>query len=913
MVIEAAPLGREQESAAVGRFLATIEERPAAVVLEGEPGIGKTALVAHAVGEARRRGFRILEARPTSAESSLSFVGLTDLLSDAHPFFAELPLPQRRALEVALLLDELTDMRPDPRAIGLGLLGVLRALAASSPVVVAIDDLQWLDAASASALSFALRRVTAERIGLLAAMRADAEPASGELTRSLRSERLALGPLSVGAIHALLAERLQLSIPRSLLLRIHEGCRGNPLFALEIGRSVRESGVPEPGQPFEIPSDAETLFAVRLEQLPDDTLDALAVAAATAAPTLSFVGAVSGGALEPAIRADVILLEGERIHFTHPLIASAVSKRLRSPVRSELHRRIAAAVTDREERARHLALAAEAPDDDVAAALDEAAEQAARRGAPAAAAELAELAVKLTPEDDVDRRHARQHVAARHHYIAGDVPRSRAMLERLVDELPAGARRARALEHLAETHSGNISTMMPLREQAAAEAVGDDHVLAGVLPELARTWHVSGDPVRGLTLAREAVAAAERDGDVEPLVPALAFLSWLEMWNGVAPGRLEEALTLAQQAGYLRFAENHPSTVEGCRLMLQDNLDAARVRFAAAEALARDHGDDDVRAVVLMNLTRIESRAGHFDAAAGYATESCDLRLQLGLGVGPHLYFVALAEALRGHAEEAAAAAEQGRALCEQTGNELYTVRNLHVLGLLALSSGDASKAARILAPLPDRLETNGYRGFVLLDVLPDAIEALIAVGDVDRAAAHLELLDELTRTLGTAYARARAARCRGLHAAAERDHTAAFKAFEVALAAHEQLPDPLERGRTLLALGQTLRRAGRRRDARESLREALTVFDEIGAALWAEQAHAELRRLGGRTASANELTGAEERVARLVAAGKTNREVAAALFVTEGTVETHLSSVYRKLDLRSRTELASHLARGSS
>jgi DNA-binding CsgD family transcriptional regulator len=904
-------LGREQELAAVGRFLITIEERPAAVLLEGEPGIGKTALVGHAVEEARQRRYRILEARPTSAESSLSFVGLTDLLSDAHPLFAELPLPQRRALEVALLLDESTDAPPDPRAIGLALLGLLRGLASSSPVLVAIDDLQWLDAASTGPLSFALRRVTKEPIGLLAAMRAGADLPAAELVRSVRGATLALGPLSVGAIHALLTERLQLSVPRSLLLRIHEACRGNPLFALEVARALRERGLPEPGQPFEIPGEAETLFAARLEQLPHDTLDALAVAATTAAPTLSVVSAVSAGALEPAIRADVIRLTGEGIHFTHPLLASAVYVRLDSTARRELHKRVASAVTNREERARHLALAAEAPDDNVAAALDEAAEQAARRGAPAAAAELAELAVKLTPEDHTDRLRTRRRLAAERQFLAGDVTRSHTILERLVDELPPGTERARALLQLAETHSGNVSAMLPLRKQAVAEA-GDDRVLAEALRKLAMTLYVSGDPVRGLARARAAVAAAERAHDVRALVPILATAAWLEMWSGVKPSLLERALALEQQAGYLRFIES-PSMVEGVRLMvLEDDLDAARVRLAAAEALARDHGDDEFRAVLLIHMALLECRAGHFDQAARYATESYDLRRQFGLGTGPHLYPLALAQALRGRAEEAEAAAERGRALCEQTSNELYTVRNLRVRGLLALSTGDSSTAVRILAPLPDRLATQGYRGANLLEVLPDAIEALIAVGELDRAAAQLEHLDATTGTLGTAYARARAARCRGLLAAAERDYDAALEAFDGALTAHERLPDPLERGRTLLALGQTRRRSGRRRDARETLRKALAILEEIGASLWAEQAHAELERLGGRRPSERTLTGAEERVARLVAEGKTNREVASALFVTVRTVEAHLSSIYRKLDLRSRSELAHRLAGGN-
>ena len=421
-------LGREQELAAVGRLLTTLAERPAAVVLEGEPGIGKTTLFKNAVDQARSRGYTILAATPTEAESALSFVGLTDLLGRVHERFAELPAPQRHALEVALLLDESGEAVPDPRAIGLGLLGVLRGLAESAAVVVAIDDLQWLDGASAAAIAFALRRVSVEPIGLLVARRRPADASDGDVVRSIEAEQIPLGPLTVGAIHALLADQLQLSIPRSLLLRVHEASRGNPLFALEIGRALQERGLPEPGQPFEIPAETETLFSARLEQLPADTLDALAVAAAMAAPTRSLVEASSAGSLEPGIDAGVIRLEVERIHFTHPLLASAAYTRLDAGRRRELHRRLATIVGSREERARHLALAAAEPDPHVAAALDEAADQAARRGAPAAAAELAELAVKLTPNNDTDRLRSRRGVAARHHLVAGDAARARTIL-----------------------------------------------------------------------------------------------------------------------------------------------------------------------------------------------------------------------------------------------------------------------------------------------------------------------------------------------------------------------------------------------------------------------------------------------------------------------------------------------------
>jgi DNA-binding CsgD family transcriptional regulator len=906
-------LGRERELLTLAGFLSSAQAGPAAVALDGEPGIGKTTLFGYALEDARARDYEVLCSRPTSAEQALSFVGLTDLLAGVHHVFPDLASPQRRGLEVALLLDEAGEIEPDPRAIGLGLLAILRSLAASRPVVVSVDDLQWLDAPSAAALSFAFRRLNDEPIGLLVTVRTGMEAAPADLVRDGHCERVSVGPLSAGAIHALLAERVELAVPRSLLLRIHEACRGNPLFALEIGKALKERGLPEPGRPFEIPADVETLFAARLEQLPEQTLDALAVAATTSAPTTALVGAVTGRGepdLEFAVSAGVVRVEAERVYFTHPLLASAVYARLDADGRQRLHRRIAAALADPEQHARHLALAADAPDGDVAAALDDAAERALLRGAPASAAELAELALRLTPSDDAERRRTRKRVAAQRHFLAGDSARSREALEQLVDELAFGPERASALLQLAEAHSGRHVAMLPLREQAVVEAAGDDHVLAFALHELSRTLSVTGDPARGLACAREAASAAERAQDVRLTAANLALLAWCEIRQGrLTPGLLERALALEERTGYLRDYDS-PATIDGLRLMLlDDDLAGARARLTAAEATMRDHGDDEARAILSGHLADLECRAGRLDVAAQHASEALELRQQFGLPTGAQLYAVALVAALRGDRESATVSAECGAAECEKVGYELFAVRNRHVLGLLALSTCDFSTGFRILTPLSDRLAAHGYSGPGVLPVHADAVEAAVGTGELAWARARLVQLDEMARRLGSASARVREARCRALLAAASRDYRAAREALEEALAAHERLPDPLERARTLLAVGQVERRAGKRCDAREALQQARAIMESAGATLWAAQALTELGRLGGRRGSGRTLTGAEERVAGLVAEGKTNREVAAALFVTERTVETHLSSVYRKLGVRSRSELARRLA----
>ncbi len=855
-----------------------------------------------------RRRSRVLRAAPTLAEATLSFAALGDLLAETHELIAQLPPPQRRALEVALLLQDGAAGRTDARAVGLGLVGVLRMLSATGTVIVVIDDIQWIDAPSGGALSFALRRLAGEPIGLLIATRSGAS-VPAELDRRLPVEHLGMTGLSVGAIHSLLTMRLGLSTPRMLLLRIHEASSGNPLVALEIGRALLEHGLPEPGEPFGIPTDVQALFAARLARLPEETLIALAVAALAAAPTRQLVQAATGrpaAALNAAAGAGVIRFEGNRIHFAHPLLISVVDSRVDADTRRNLHRRIAQATEDGEERARHLALGAEIPDAEIAAELDTAVARAATRSAHAGAAELAALAVRLTDTADADALRRRRLAAAQQYTEAGDAARARPILEGLAAELPSGLPRARVLLDLAGTYTGDVKAMLDLRGRAIREAVGDDRMLVEAGGLLAQTFHTAGQPKRAVAQAGKTVKVAERTGDVSLLAEALSLQAMMQIWGDrLAPEVLDRALDLAPRAGHLRIYGD-PRVVDGLRLMLlHDDLDGARQRLQESESISRERGDDNGSAILLNHLAELECRAGRFEVAARYAAESFEIRDQFRFSNGAHLCQVAFVDACRGRVDSARDAATRGLALCEEAGNEIWILRNLRVLGFLALSEADVARAAEILGPLPVRMGRAGYGLALRQQFLPDAIEALIATGQLSQAAAQLQELEEIASSLGTAWARARSARGRGLLAAAHRDQDRSVEAFEQALQAHESLPDPLERGRTLLAYGQVLRRAGRRRAARQLIERAARTFEEIGAALWLEQARGESGRIGGRTSSGQALTGAEHRVAELVSEGRTNREVATTMHVTERTVETHLSSIYRKLDVRSRTQLA--------
>jgi predicted ATPase len=432
-------IGRQEELSQLGRFLARLAAGPRAFVLEGEVGIGKTVLWQAGLTRARARGQRTLACRPAGSEVKLSFAALGDLLAGAlEDALPAIPAPQRRALEAALLLAEPEGEPPDQRAIGLALLNVLRTLSGGGPLLVAIDDAQWLDQPSAAVLAFALRRLTAEPIGVLATVRlTDGEPPPVSLEPWLPAERLCLGPLTLAALHELLRLRLGVSVSRPTLVRLHEAAGGNPFFALELGRAILEHGrEPAPDEPLPVPAGLRALVRARLGRLPASALESLLAVAALSRPTVALALASAGTAerasadLERAERAGVIAREGERIRFTHPLLASTLYAEASPPRRRSLHGRLAELVADGEERARHLALAAEGPDLGVAAALDEAAANAHLRGAPDGAAALCEQARTLTSEDRPDARLRRTTEAANYHLLAGNTSRAREVSRR---------------------------------------------------------------------------------------------------------------------------------------------------------------------------------------------------------------------------------------------------------------------------------------------------------------------------------------------------------------------------------------------------------------------------------------------------------------------------------------------------
>jgi DNA-binding CsgD family transcriptional regulator len=912
-------VGREEELALLSAFLVDVAEGPNALVLQGGPGIGKTTIWQAGVVAARERSCHVLASRPAGAEAQLSFAALGDLLEGVlEETLSELPQPQRRALEVALLLEEPGEPPPDHRAVALAVLRVLRLLVRSRPVVVAVDDLQWLDGPTASVLGFALRRLGSEPVGLLAALRTDdGQTAPGELEQVLsgqRVRRLAVPALSVGALHRLIRSRLGVAFPRPTLLRVHEASGGNPFYALELADALeRQEGVESRGR-LPIPASLHDLVRARLSALPAEAHELLLAVAAIAQPTVDIVGAAlddaerAARALEESERAGIIDLQSDRIRFTHPLLASVLYSESAAPERQRLHRRLAEVVHDPEERARHLALASARPDAYVASSLDEGAVRACARGAPDAAAELEEQALRLTPPEQKAEIRLRRLAAAAHYFTAGDMGRARVLLEDALADSPRGRQRAEVLAKLAAVRgeAEGARVMAELGRSALAQAEGDARFQADSNLKLAWAANIGESARLADTYARAAVELAEGLGDRSMLAVCLAWSASIDfkLGRGVQLETMERALALERSCEHIGI-DIRPSTLLGWQLTWAGDLARARVLLEAAGDRARMEGDTSL-AVVLFNLTFLELLAGDWKRAARYADEGYELAEESGRDLTINSAAKAVVAAYLGIADSARSAAQETIAGVQQP---LHAQLGRWALGHLELSLGNPAAARQHFQLATDSIRALEIEEPAMLFWFPLEVVALIEVGELDEAEALLDWVEERALRLDRAWALATSHRGRGLLAAARGDPPGAFAAFELALAEHERVPQRFEHAGTLLALGQTQRRVKQKRAARESLGAALAIFEELGAALWAKKARAELARIGGRAPAAGELTPTERRVAELVAEGHTNREVAAALFVTVRAVEWNLSNIYRKLGLRSRTELARHSA----
>jgi DNA-binding CsgD family transcriptional regulator len=913
-------IGRERELEAIGRFLAGARRGFRALLLEGEPGIGKTTIFRESLRRASSGGVSVLACRPGESEATLSFAAIADLLHAVDgKTWSTLPGPQRRALEVALLQADPGERPVDRRAVAAGVRSLLTRLAAERPLLIAIDDVQWLDTASAAALEFTIRRLEPERIGVLATRRlgvAARLDIAALASREAFSSEL-VGPLSLGALQRLLRERFGEAFPRSMLVRIHGTSGGNPLFALEIGRALAERGAPPGGEPLPVPDDVRGLVRERVEALPDATRDLLLAAALLTHPSVETLARILGRPpetdLEPAERAGIAALEGSAIAFGHPLHAAAVVAAATAAGRRRMHLRLADAVDALEERARHAAFGADRPSRSTAALLEQGAAAARARGSLHAAAELLERARALSPTSEADVGRGRGVQAAELHIHAGDRSRARRLLEELQTEPLWPSQRVEVLRLLAEASFADEDLAASERLLLEALRIADDHSSrARIRVELVYVVSHLMDFARAAEFGHRALEDLAGSDDGPLLAEALIYTAHADYLagRGVDWSKVERALQLedpcrlglpglpagAIAAMLTGFVGKH---VEALR-----QLEGVRGRLV-------ERGDESDLGYVLLYLSWFETASGNLTAAAQLADEAVNCASMTGYRsmrrwavaqrawVDAHLGEV---EAARRGCAEATAAQPGSIALVE-----LWIAATL---ALVEVSLGDYQAAWQASRELTETIEQRGIGEPIPLIFLPDALEALVALGQLDRAEALIGTLEGRGRELDRAWALAMAGRCRGLLLGARGDLPGAAAALERALIEHGRMDQPFERARTLWVKGAIERRLRRPSAARRALEEAAGEFARLGAKLWAARAHEELARLGGRLLrSPAELTPSELRVAELAAEGLSNKEIAASLFVSVHTVEVHLSKAYTKLGVRSRAQLARRLA----
>ena len=921
--------GRDAELASMRAFVASVSDGAAAFVLEGEAGMGKTTLWSAGVDDARERGVLVLEARPAESESALSFSAIGDLFDPVlDEALAPLPAGQRRALSRALVLEDDEGPPPDAHAVGVAFLNALRALAERRPVVVAIDDVQWLDPASSGGLAYAARRLRAERVGVLLARRSGHESTLlDELRRAVHAGRrtdLDVGPLDAEALRRVVQTHLGVALPRPLVAEVCEASGGNPFYALEIVRMLQRTGVHvEPGQPLPVPDSLHGLVHGRLLALPPESRDFLVAAAAHPHPTVAVVEAASGvgrrQGLTPALEAGVVELEGQRIRFTHPLLAAGAYATANADRRTSVHARLADLLEDPEARAWQLASSVSEPDEDVALTLERAADHARARGAPRSAALLLERASELTPADAREDVLRRVVDAAFRHYESGDSPRAEAQLRDVVAELAPGRTRARALVRLARVRAYEaVDEAVDLFLQAVEEAEGDRALLAvaheGVAFCLWRLYERLEEAVEHADLA---AGLALELGDEALAGEALGTRLVAELLLGRESADATANLSLALQpaAEHLRVLAQPSSAIALDYMGWNEERERARDTMVELLNRASELGDESSPPFVLGHLSIVECELGALEKARGRALEGKEASDQAGQRAvfAFNLAIEGLVEAHSGNEDRARAAALGALELVAETAGRQAELIATHALGHLELALGNPLGAAARIEPMLDYLREESIVEPSAIRFVIDCVEALIELGRRDEALELLDWYEGNARRLERASAVAASLRCRGMLAAQAGMLEAALAAHGEALEWHARADLPLDRGRTLLALGAAQRRAKRRRESRATLEEALTVFERIGAALWADRVREELARISGRAPTTGALTPAEARVAQLVADGKTNREVAAALFLSERTVEGHLSRVYGKLGVRSRTQLARALGPGGS
>jgi ATP/maltotriose-dependent transcriptional regulator MalT len=908
-------VGREVETESIDHLLDGARGgRSGTLVLNGEPGIGKSALCAYAVE--RATDMTVLRARGAEWETELPFAALADLLHPVLGYIDEIPAPQAAALNAALALGP--PAGGDRFTTCAATLSVLAAAAERSPLLAVVDDVHWLDRSSAQALLFATRRLDAEGVAFLFALR----ESGGTLFDAEGLPELKLGGLGDDAAARVLDRAGRAAIVPEVARRLIAACAGNPLALLEVPSLLTPgqlAGVDPLDDPLPASEGLDKAFLRRVERLPDETQRALLIAAASGSTDFEEISAaleragLAREALDPAEQAGLTTVTGPSFEFRHPLLRAAVYHSAPAAMRRAAHEAAAAGIGG-ERRAWHLAAASPAPDSTVAAELEGAAVAARERGGHAEAAAGLEGAARLAREPAERARLLRD--AAAEARRAGESARA---LELLGEALGAATQpeliaRIQHLRGVIEMWSGSARAAA---ERLTAEArrleASDPARAAWLLSDGGWAWFMAGEVTAGRDAAERAFALAEGTGGFAEIL-ATAVLGIALLLNGDR-GRAEPLLRrhqpLLDDPDFLGRTYSAVWPAAQALVWLEEHEQAHAV-FTRVIERARSQSVLSLLPYTLTGLAELDFRTGAWARAYANASEAVGLAKETEQPAALAFALAGLAriEAAQGREDDCRAHVTHALDLAD-LGVGAVVIFSAAALGLLELGLGRSERAIEQLGRVASEARAHGLVEPTVVQWGPDLIEAYARSGKGDEATAALALFELEAEASASRWALAAVARCRGLLAS-----DADFESdFARALELHETIASPFERARTELCLGERLRRARRRKEARTALRSALERFERLGAAPWTERAGSELRASGEtlrrREASASdELTPQELQVALLVARGATNREAGAALFLSPKTIEAHLGRAYRKLNVRSRTELAALLAR---
>jgi DNA-binding CsgD family transcriptional regulator len=896
-LVDAGPelIEREQESAVLDALVDRVRDGGGAVVVRGEPGIGKSALLQRVRRRAEAQGIRPLITVGVESEAEFAYAGLHQLLRLVIGTLAQLPESQRQTLEAALGLG--VDLKPDSFRVAVAAFQLICEVADSAPLVLVVDDAHWLDRSTLSIIAFIGRRLEVEHVALVAAIR------SGQSTPldDARLPTLDLERLSASAAARLL-DRKAPELHPVLRARVLAEASGNPLALVELARSMGRSGDQLSPPPTNLTARLDRAFAGRLGELAPDTRPALLAAALDSRASLAEIVRSSRASLEslqPAVDADLIEIVDDGVRFRHPLIRSAVRQAASAQQVREMYRALAEVVTDPERQLWHRAMAAQGPDENIASALEQHARLAAARGAVTVAGAALERAAALTA--DSRSKGARLVGAAEIAYELGLVESA----HRLVEEATSfnlSARDKARLDWFGQIISGSVwfesgaaRTFVAIAEQLR-DGGDADMALRSLVPIAHRCWWTRTKTRTREYLVEAALAMGMADDD--PRVLAVIGLAHPE----------ETGPTILKRVSRMRLLEmTDPIAAMYVGIAAEKAGDfATGVRFLAS---AIDGLREQVRSVpltqALVHYAWAAIHAGEWPAAAAAAHEAAGLArdtTQPQYGLTAELVG-ALATALRGtEADIESFLAEPERALLAMKGGPLLATAHL-ARGAAAIGEGRHEDAFQHLWPVFDETDS-AYHRFMRWPALLDLVEAAAGSAQVGRITDVIAELEAISTHSEPPILCLNLACARPLLAADDQ----AEPLFTAALA-QDLAGYPFLRARTLFSLGRWLRRRRRSAESRSPLRESVALFDALGAAAWSRRARQELRATGenvGRRAPdlRDRLTAQELQIAQLAAGGLSNRQIAERLFLSPRTIGGHLYRIFPKLEITARAQL---------